>query len=217
MAPSDERWKHLKRLSGSDERVADGTNEQVAEAVLSDERGEYQFLGLKPGRYRIRCQTRNGYVYYRPSGDTPGAAATELTLGERSYRGINLLVPEIKKGFWKTFSTYDGLPRQNVATVQRAANRLLYVGFASGGLCEFDGREFKEVEGLDIPGAGVPVLARGAKDTPWVGSAGDGLHLLDGKKFRKFTVEQGLASNGIRAILLDRAGMLRVGPHSAFP
>ncbi len=32
---------------------------------LSNERGKYQFVNLKPGHYQVRCQILGGYVYYR--------------------------------------------------------------------------------------------------------------------------------------------------------
>ncbi|MBI4661238.1 MAG: response regulator [Verrucomicrobia bacterium] len=188
-----------------------GLGEQIVETVLSDERGEYQFLGLKPGRYRIRCQTQHGFAYYRPSELSGSFTGTELALGERSYRGINLLVPEIKKGFWRTYSTYDGLPQRNLTSLQRMTNGFLYVGFWNGGLSRFDGRVFSEVEGLSIPGGGVNALARGVNDSLWVGSGSDGIHMFDGQRFHAFTVDQGLADNGIQAILVARDGMVWVG------
>jgi signal transduction histidine kinase/ligand-binding sensor domain-containing protein/DNA-binding response OmpR family regulator len=188
----------------------EAASEQVVEAVLSDERGEYYFLGLKPGRFRIRCQTQNGYEYYRPLGNSPSTTGTELTLGERSYNGINLLVPQIKKGTWKSYSTYDGLAQQNVSSIQRLPNRLLYIGFMGGDICEFDGREFRDID-VNNPTGGVAALARGENGTLWVGSGGSGLHLYDGERFREFRVEHGLVHDGIRALLVDRDGALWVG------
>ena len=37
---------------------------RVIATTLSDEGGRYRFVGLKPGRYQVRCQVLDGYVYY---------------------------------------------------------------------------------------------------------------------------------------------------------
>ncbi len=37
---------------------------KVIATTLSDERGDYQFISLKPGAYQVRCQVLGGYVYY---------------------------------------------------------------------------------------------------------------------------------------------------------
>jgi hypothetical protein len=37
---------------------------EVIATTLSDERGRYQFVDLKPGSYQLRCQVLGGCVYY---------------------------------------------------------------------------------------------------------------------------------------------------------
>ena len=41
---------------------------KVIATTLSDESGKYQFINLKPGRYQVRCQVLNEYVYYEKEG-----------------------------------------------------------------------------------------------------------------------------------------------------
>ena len=44
---------------------------KVISTTLSDERGKYLFIGLKPGRYQLRCHVLSGYVYYRVTEHAP--------------------------------------------------------------------------------------------------------------------------------------------------
>jgi signal transduction histidine kinase/ligand-binding sensor domain-containing protein/DNA-binding response OmpR family regulator len=193
---------------------ADGSPGRVVATALSNERGEYQFVGLKPGRFHVRCQTPEGYRYYSVTGDSTQSGGAELRIGEVSYRGINLRVPQIKKGFWQTYSTYDGLPYQNVACLQRMPDGLMYVGFSGGGLCEFDGREFKQVQGLGIGGNFVNSLALAPAGALWIGSGGEGVIRYDGTRSKKFTVSDGLVHDGIRALCMTRDGKLWIGTRS---
>ena len=193
----------------------DGSTERVVATVLSDERGEYKFVGLKPGRYRVRCHSRGEYLYHTSAtGNAAKSGAAELVVGEGSLRGIHLRVPQIKNGFWQTYSTYDGLPHQNVACLQRMADGIMYVGFSGGGLSEFDGREFKQVQGLGIGGNFVTSLARAPDGSLWIGSGGEGVIRYDGVSSNRFTVAEGLAHDGVRTLCMTRDGMLWIGTRS---
>ena len=79
-----------------------GENEKVAATVLTDEKGKYKFINLRPGQYRVRCQTPGEMVYY-DQGKT-----IMVELGQTAAN-IDFYLPPLKKGTWKNFTFRDGL------------------------------------------------------------------------------------------------------------
>ncbi len=79
--------------------VRDG---EVVASALSDEEGKYQFVGLEPGEYQVRCYTLNGYIYYRETMDgEPGMAgddAATVVVGRSPLRNIDFRLAPFKKG-----------------------------------------------------------------------------------------------------------------------
>jgi signal transduction histidine kinase/ligand-binding sensor domain-containing protein/CheY-like chemotaxis protein len=186
------------------------SDEQWHATALTNERGEYQFIGLKPGRFRVRCLTSDSFVYYHVAGESDGTPGTGLDVGARAYRGISFRLPQFKKGTWQTYSTYDGLPYQNIAAVQRTRKGVLYLGFNAGGLASFDGREFKSISDLGIGGGYVRALEPASDRSVWIGS-GDGLVFYDGRAGKLFKEEDGLVHKDVRVLCMDRDGLLWIG------
>jgi len=44
-------------------------NGKAIATTLSDEKGKYRFVNLKPGKYQLRCQVLGGYVNYKQTDD----------------------------------------------------------------------------------------------------------------------------------------------------
>ena len=65
---------------------------EVVATTLSHERGRYQLTALKPGEYKIRCYTLDGYVYYKPPTDDSGVEGGE----EKKEGDILEVTPDTK-------------------------------------------------------------------------------------------------------------------------
>ena len=62
----DDKTPHVACVVQVVTSASDGEREPtVVATTLSNKGGKYQFTKLKSGKYRVRCYTLNGYVYYR--------------------------------------------------------------------------------------------------------------------------------------------------------
>ena len=155
--------------------------------TLSDEGGKYQFINLKPGRYQVRCQVLDGYVYYgqvreaipRIGEDKVQKENTQFgdilqVEEDKTLEGIDFRFAHFKKGVWKNYTTLDGLANNAVHTIYR----------------DPDG-------------------------SMWFGTQGGGVSRFDGETFVNFTIEDGLNSNIISAIYRDPDGVMWFGQHDS--
>ena len=72
-----------------------------AVSVLSNGKGEFQFINLPPGEYRVRCLTSRGPI-------EPASGKLQVSPG-RPARGVQLACPQFKKGHWRHYNSFDGL------------------------------------------------------------------------------------------------------------
>ena len=71
---------------------------EVVGNTLSDEKGNYQFTDLQPGRYQVRCYTLNGYIYFQ------NGATLRVERG-KPLSNIDFRLAPFKRGTWKTYTT----------------------------------------------------------------------------------------------------------------
>jgi hypothetical protein len=76
------------------------SNGRMIASTLSNSDGGYQFRGLKPGIYHLRCQTLDGYVYYNNRNEITEkdnlGKPIRVVPGD-SIRGIDFHFPPFKK------------------------------------------------------------------------------------------------------------------------
>lgn len=188
-------------------------NGALSASVLSDDKGHYRFINLKPGDYQIRCQTAAGMLYYA-SGATPvtsdagnsTAAAIKVEEG-KPMRNLDFRFAAFKKGFWKRYDTFDGLPNNKVQAIALAPSGELWFQ-TSAGLGFFDGQNFSTIPGTE--GKPITALAAAADGSIWFGSY-SGLFRLKGRTLESFTVANGLPDNQITSICAARSGDVWVG------
>jgi signal transduction histidine kinase/ligand-binding sensor domain-containing protein/CheY-like chemotaxis protein len=155
---------------------------RVAASALSDERGRYQFLHLRPGAYQVRCQAPGGYVYYRPESRMAGGAALEVAQN-RLLSGIDFQLLPPKKGVWKTYTSFDGLTVDQITNLHQDAEGLLWLSTQSG-VWSFDGETFAEYsveEGL--PDNRVNAVYRDRQGRLWA-TTDKGIARLEDQRFR---------------------------------
>ncbi|MBI1925436.1 hypothetical protein HYR99_14440 [Candidatus Poribacteria bacterium] len=134
----------------------------VVATVLSDKRGRYEFTSLSPGKYRVRCYTTNGYVYYKAgnpgSRDEVSRIPNASDFGHilnvepgKTLSNIDFRIAPFKKGMWKDLNHLNGLAANDVWALYADADGRIWVGTRGGGVSRFDGKEvvtFTQKDGL---------------------------------------------------------------------
>jgi hypothetical protein len=128
--------------------ICDG---EVIASTLSDDKGIYRFMVLKPGKYQLRCQVLGGYVYYQKSGE---AGAGEQRDGDVlqvkdgvSLKNVDFRLAPFKKGNWRNYDQTDGLAHPSITSIYRAPNGEMWFGTGASiiggeGVSRYDGRRF---------------------------------------------------------------------------
>jgi len=198
------------------EMVRDG--EKIS-TILSDNNGEYQVTDLTPGKYQLRCQVLGGYVYYgNAEVATEESDATLLQIKSgKTLENIDLRFAAFKKGTWRNYTHYDGLPDNVIIAIYRDLDGAMWFGTFGGGVSRYDGKEFVNFTTKDgLASNTVSCICRDKDGFMWFGtgytvSPGNGISRYDGEKFVNFTTADGLASNTVNAVHCDSDGTLWVG------
>ena len=110
-------------------------------------------------------------------------------------------------GRFKTYTTRDGLPSDNVGGIYRDKAGVLWVG-TEGGVTSFIEGEFRTYTERDgLPGKSAAQFIEDAEGALWVGTP-DGLARLRDGRFTSFTVEDGLPGNDILDLCITGDGSL---------
>jgi signal transduction histidine kinase/ligand-binding sensor domain-containing protein/CheY-like chemotaxis protein len=188
----------------------------VVARTLTDESGNFDFANVQPGRYQLRAQTLNGKAWLNggrilyANYDRPEADRTKLA-------AIDFRLAPFKKGIWKTYTSADGLPGNQVRKILHEPDGTLWIA-TYGGVSRFDGAEFvnwtKEDDGL--VDNRVPNLHRQTNGVLWICTE-RGISRYDpttvqpgGKKFRNLTAAEGFAG-GYHAVCETPDGVMWFG------
>jgi ligand-binding sensor domain-containing protein/signal transduction histidine kinase len=137
--------------------------------VLSDTNGNFQFVNLHAGQYRLRVHGPRGYVY--PEGEMGPSSSKPLLVGPgRSHDGVRFIFPEAKKGSWTTYPMRKGLSEINPSRLHRTPDGLLWVGSFQRTLSAYDGVAFKDFSPPETLGSYVRVITHDASGTLWIGT-----------------------------------------------
>ena len=192
-------------------------NGKIIAGTLSDKKGEYQFINLKPGTYQVRCHVLGGYIYYgRKKGivvETHRGASLQVERG-KTLKNIDFLIPPFKKGSWETYNyLLNGLAGNYIAAIDQDPDGVLWFG-ADGGVSRYDGKAFVSFTEKDgLAGNRVRAIHCTPDGVIWIGTNG-GVSRYDGKegpRFVNFTTKDGLGHNGVRAIHRDPDGAVWFG------
>ena len=88
-------------LPGVELRLARQSNNVLLQRVVSDENGEYHFVGQRGSTFTLRANLEKGYVFsvlgtgadgnqFKPNGDKTERRLTDITLDNAAYQEINL-------------------------------------------------------------------------------------------------------------------------------
>ncbi len=173
--------------------------------TTTDERGQFSFTELKPGRYRLRAQHTEGPVELDQE--------TLVIAPGRPISGREYRVAPSKKSVWKNYTMEQGLPADEVFTVFCDPDGPVWFG-TTAGVSKFDGKKFVNFTTEDgLLDDMVKAIFRDRDGALWFGSA-QGLSRLEPKsathRFTKFPLEIADPQDGIRSILQTRDGRIWV-------
>ena len=190
---------------------SDTAGVRVVRSVMSAGDGSYHFEHVPAGIYQVRCYRPGEYVYYENGRGVAVGAKGEVL-------GVDMYLATVKRRAWKTYDYIDGLDATTVSTMYQDDADVLWLGTPEG-LYHFDGVHFTH-RGMDflhlerweyLPKVGINGFARDREGNLWFTTSKAGLVRFDGRRFERLTEEDGLLSNSISAILVDREGQVWVG------
>jgi len=201
----DNQTPHVACVVQAVTPASDGKGEPtVVATMLSDEDGKYQFTALQPGKYQVRCYTKDGYIYYQEGKWLTIERGKPLT-------NIDLRFPPFKKGTWRNYTMFDGLAGNLMRVICGGPDMTLWFG-GNGGVSHYDGEIFKKLTTRDGLASNAVLSIHHALDgTMWFGTLYGGVSHYDGKTLVTFTETDGLGSNHVPAIHQDPDGTLWFG------
>jgi signal transduction histidine kinase/ligand-binding sensor domain-containing protein/CheY-like chemotaxis protein len=167
-APSDERVQSLLPTP------------TFSKTVLSDTNGNFQFVNLRPGQYRLRAHGAHGHVY--PEGEKGPDPSKQVSVESgRVNDEVRFVFAQAKKGVWKTYPIRKGLGEVNPSTLHRTPDGMLWVGTLQGTLHAYDGVAFNIFSAPEIRGNYVRAIAHDAAGTLWIGTDKGISRMADGR------------------------------------
>ncbi len=116
------------------------------------------------------------------------------------------------KGFFRTYTTDDGLALDQVYSSFKDKKGNLWFGTNGGGVSKYDGKTFMNyTTAQGLANNVVWCIAEDKAGNLWFGTDGSGVSKYDGKRFRNYTTAQGLADNVVFSIMEDKTGNLWFG------
>jgi ligand-binding sensor domain-containing protein/signal transduction histidine kinase len=111
---------------------------------------------------------------------------------------------------FRSWSTHDGLPENQVTALAQTRDGYLWVG-TEDGLARFDGVRFVTFGLRDgLKSTRIRTLFEDRSGSLWIGTVAGGLSRLRGTQMETFGVAEGLVSNTVNQLLEDRSGRLWV-------
>lgn len=119
----------------------------------------------------------------------------------------------IVKGESRIYSTTDGLPGNCVTEIRPTENGDVWIGTTKGLVIFRDGKLVKQPTSSWLDAANISAILPDEKKRMWFATNGAGLALRDGESesLRRFQRKDGLASDSLKRLHLDRHGALWIG------
>ncbi|MBM3835855.1 MAG: hypothetical protein FJ403_21840 [Verrucomicrobia bacterium] len=183
-----------------------------SETVLSDTNGNFRFVNLRPGTYRLRCHGLDGFIY--PVGHQGTNSSLPITVEPgRTNEAIQFVFANPKKGTWRTLHFTKGLRGLDLMSVHRTPDGMLWSGSTIATVHSYDGVEFKMFQAPQIPGGFVNCISHDSEGAVWVGS-GNGVSRRVHDTFQSLPAADGLPRKTIYDILADPDGNVWLGTAS---
>lgn len=153
----------------------------------------------------------------RPKGNIP--AGTVNLLAEDGAGKLWAAIgssglAQISNGEARVFTVADGLPSNSVAAATATSDGGLWVGTDSGLAAFRDGRFVVNPTGTWLDSASIAAIVEDRDKRLWIATNGQGIAVRDGghpHNIRRFGRTQGLATDALTRLLVDRNGGVWVG------
>ncbi len=122
-----------------------------------------------------------------------------------------------KTGRWHSFGTRDGLPKASATAFAEDRSGAVWIGFYNGGLARYRDGSFDVFDDSNgVPPGFVFAMEVDADGRLWVGTTRGGLGRTDDPTvkqpvWRRYTTDDGLASDGVLALVGDGRGSIWIG------
>ncbi len=180
---------------------------EILDTALTDEKGEFKFINLRPGPCQVRIHVPHRHVYlndgkvFQVSNETPIEKA-------------EFKVAPFKKGKWSRYTVANGLAENFVRKIAFAPDGAVW--FATGsGASRFDGQEFQNLTQADgLLDSSVWTVFAEPNGVIWFGGQRgvtryDPSRASEGKKaFTSLTTQDGLAKGAVTSIARSADGSL---------
>lgn len=136
--------------------------------------------------------------------------------------GIEQFLPSLNPKYkisqfvFKRWTMEDNLPSNSIRTITQTSDGYLWIG-TNNGLVRFDGVKFQTFNSENTSQFKynqVNALLAGKDGELWIGTNSDGLLYYKQGKFKKYTSQNGLASNRIYSLIFNLRGQLLIGAES---
>ena len=214
----------VAKCAGEDACSSDEAVVQVSRTTLSDEGGRYQFINLKLGRYWVRCQILDGYVYY---GSSTNDSSMEEWKDGREQSSNHPTLGLSNEVAWVECEAYRNHRNpQRIETTQPSSPQtaieekvgeilpvekdktLSGIDFRFPPFKKGTWRNYTPFNGL--ANNDVRAIHRAPDGMMWFGTLQD-VSRYDGKSCVNFTAEDGLAHDTVYAIHGDTDGVMWFG------
>jgi fibro-slime domain-containing protein len=201
------------------------TLKPIRVSTATDQKGEYRFRHLPPGRYRVRAHVPGGFNYSvgaevsRRGSETTtsqslvtSTAPTNASIFKLAYdsrfAGVDFKTMPFKKGVWKTYAKQDGLPHEQVFRVHETKDGTMWLGTLGNGVVRWDGRRFTSLTKSDgLVNDFVTAICEAPDGALWFGTS-EGASRWDGRRFTNFGFKDGLATNDVNHIAAAADGTI---------
>lgn len=181
--------------------------------ALLEYRGDI-LSGGKDGLVRIERQSGKVLEQLQAEGRIEYVTGLALDGGDGYWVAHGAGVSHFNGSTWRTYTTADGLPDNEVLGVARTRSGEVWVGTPKGvarlvSLTDGKWQVFHTTDGLASEAA--TVIFEDSQGRIWLGdghTTTGGLSVYDGKTWRTYNTADGLAHNVVNAMLEDRQGAL---------
>ncbi len=187
------------------------SNTRILDALYSSD-GSIWLGTAGPGVYRVDSSGRVTQFSTRSrlklSTDFP-RGIVEGTHGDiwvATEFGVNI----ISRGKVELLSTSNGLPSRAVRTMFLDHQGCMWIGTDAGVSVSCNGTLLENQATSALHGEEVWAIAEDPGGTMWFGTRRNGIYAINDSSLRHFTVANGLPSNDICGLIVDRAGNLWV-------